>query len=272
MTAKQLFLVISLGNYSGIFWLRRDFICSGQDHTFCIGKVNTVEIFLFTSYIFNWGKPERDPHGRWDICAPAYVYVWTMLWIPVLESSLHHEQIQIMLQSLQNRYNYSTSWRKIIYPFDSYDKHGYYTWTFLFNGYSNGSYCMATNTVRVFSSVHAICSPMTSVMKTTCTAHQKWWWEAHAETSVKLCQGKHCGRRAASETQATQQQLALGISYTQAFICRYERLSWVHVHSHLSCWVHGVLVQYAVCMYVTLHVCLFQSVSSVPVIESYLGW
>jgi len=131
---------------------------------------------------------------------------------------------------------------------------------------------MATNTARVFSSVHAICSPMTSVMETMCTAHQKWWWEAHTETSVKLCQGKHCGRRAGSETQVSQQQLVLGSSYTQAFICHYERLSWVHVHSHLSCWVHGVLVQYAVCMYVTLHVCLFQSVNSVPVIESYLGW
>ena len=43
-------------------------------------------------------------------------------------------KFNFMLQSLQNRYYHSASWRKIIYPFDSYDKHGYYSWTFLFNG------------------------------------------------------------------------------------------------------------------------------------------
>lgn len=46
--------------------------------------------------------------------------------------------------------------------FYGYDMNGDNLRTYLFNGYGNRSYYVPTKTLRVLSSVHVICSPMTS--------------------------------------------------------------------------------------------------------------
>ena len=66
----------------------------------------------------------------------------------------------VLLANSNLNYVYQ-SWT--IYLLNGYNKDRDQLWTFLFNGYSNGGYCMTTKMARVFS----VCSPTTSVMDTS---------------------------------------------------------------------------------------------------------
>jgi len=47
---------------------------------------------------------------------------------------------------------------KTIHLFDGYNKDGDHSWTYLFNGYSDGSNCISTKMTRELSPIHAIFS------------------------------------------------------------------------------------------------------------------
>ena len=146
--------------------------------------------------------------------------------------------------------------------FNNYNKYGNNmdlkdednSWTHFFSGYRDEGYWMTMKTARVLSSVHAICSPMTSVMETTSTAMTR--------ALEKFCQGECHGRWAATENGS----LYLVATLKSFIHCYTILVSCLCIQQSLIWCVMAPCVCYHMC------VCLLQHVNSVPSIIPVVCW